>query len=446
MLGRWSGSSGAAVIIGAATGLAAVAFRYLILGVTFAVTGTTTYGVAGRTASTHLPALGPWFLVLAPIAGGLLYGPLVYRLAPETRGTGVSEVMAAVARDSGRIRGRVAVVKAVASGVCIGTGGSVGQWGPVVQIGSALGSAIARSLRMSDHRMRMLVTAGAAGGISALFDAPVAGVIFGLEVILRRFSVGAFGLTAIASVTATVVARPFLGSGPFLPVPVVGPGSAVELPLYGVLGVCAGAVGWVFVRTLYRTQDVCDRMWRGPDWLRPAAGGVALGVLLLALPPLYGLGFGALQQGIVGGYTLAFLLALLVGKILATSVTIGIGGSGGVVAPSLFIGGMLGTAFGTVAQPAFPGLGLSPEVFGIVGMAGVLAAASHTPIVALVAAFELTGQYAIALPLLVTVLLATGVSRLISRENIYTLPLLRRGIDLDAAAATDGRAGGTPQR
>jgi chloride channel protein, CIC family len=426
------GLVGLALIIGAGAGLGAVVFRYLILGITTLVTGRADYSDAGRVASLHLPALGPWFLLLAPVVGGLLYGPLVYRFAPEARGHGVPEVMVAVARHGGRIPARVAAVKSLASALCIGTGGSVGREGPIVQIGSALGSSIGQWLRVPEHRLRLMVACGAAGGISATFDAPIAGVFFALEIILRAFTAEAFGVIVISSVTANVVARAILGEDHVIRLPAYHLGSVGELPLYAALGLLAGVVGWAFARVLYLVEDGCDRVWRGPEWLRPAVGGILLGGLLFASPQMYGVGYPVLEAGIAGRYAVGFLLLLLVGKMLATSLTIGIGGSGGVFAPSLFVGGMAGTAFGIAAQAAFPGLDLSPGAFGLVGMAAVFAAAAHAPIAAVLIVFELTGQYAVILPLMAAVALATGVSHLISRDNVYTLKLLRRGIDIDA--------------
>ncbi|SDG87027.1 chloride channel protein [Pseudonocardia oroxyli] len=434
------GLVGLALIIGAGAGLGAVVFRYLILAITNLVTGRDDFSDAGRVASLHLPALGPWFLLLAPVVGGLLYGPLVYRFAPEARGHGVPEVMLAVARNGGRIPARVAAVKSLASALCIGTGGSVGREGPIVQIGSALGSSIGQWLRVPEHRLRLMVACGAAGGISATFDAPVAGVFFALEIILRAFTAEAFGVVVISSVTANVIAHALVGHDHVLQLPAYSLGSAAELPLYAVLGLAAGVVGWGFARFLYLVEDVCDRVWRGPEWLRPTVGGVLLGAVLLALPQMYGVGYPVLESAVSGSYTLGLLLLLLVGKMVATSFTIGIGGSGGVFAPSLFVGGMLGTAFGVVAQAAFPGLALSPGAFGLVGMAAVFAAASHAPIAAALIVFELTGQYAVILPLLVAVALATGLSHLISRDTIYTRKLLRRGIDIDESmVAREGR-------
>ncbi len=437
LVGSRPGLVGLALIIGAGAGLGAVVFRTLIVGITELVTGRPDFSDAGRVASTHLPALGPWFLLLAPVVGGLVYGPLVHRFAPEARGHGVPEVMYAVARRGGRIAPQVAGVKALASALCIGTGGSVGREGPIVQIGSALGSSIGQWLRVPSTRLVLMVACGAAGGISATFDAPIAGVVFGLEIILRAFGAEAFGVLVISSVTANVVARAIVGDDRILHLPPFELGSPAQLPIYALFGVLAGVLGWAFARFLYLVEDGCDAVWRGPEWLRPAVGGVLLGGLLFALPEMYGVGYPVLQSGISGGYALGFLLLLLVGKMVAASLTIGIGGSGGVFAPSLFVGGMGGTAFGIAVDAVFPSMHLSPGAFGLVGMAAVFAGAAHAPITAVLIVFELTGDYAIILPLMFAVVLATGVSHLISRDQIYTLKLLRRGVDIDADSPTE---------
>lgn len=437
LVGTRPGLVGLATVIGIGAGIGSVLFHELILGVTWLVTGREDFSDAGRVASPHLPGLGVWFLLIAPVLGGLVYGPLVQRFAPEARGHGVPEVMFAVARRGGRIPATVAAVKALASGICIGTGGSVGREGPIVQIGSALASAIGQWLRVPATRLVLMVACGAAGGISATFDAPISGVVFGLELILRSFSAEAFGVLVISSVVANVVAEVIAGDRAILTLPHFDLGSPAQLPLYALLGLLAGLLGWAFARILYVVEDACDAVWRGPEWLRPAVGGLLLGALLLALPQMYGVGYPVLEAAIGGRYVVGFLLLLVVGKILASSLTIGIGGSGGVFAPSLFVGGTAGTAFGYAAAALFPALDLHPGAFGLVGMAAVFAGAAHAPITAVLIVFELTGGYALILPLMAAVVLATGLSNLVSRDNIYTLKLLRRGIDLAADTPTD---------
>ena len=422
-----------ALLVGVGAGLGAVVFRSMIELGTLAVTGFRDYAAHPGAPNPHLPALGPWFVVAAPVVTGLVYGPLVARFAPEARGHGVPEVMLAVARNGGRIRPQVAFVKAAASALCLAGGGSVGREGPIVQIGSALGSSLAQALRLDERRVRLLVACGAAGGIAATFNAPLAGVFFAMEIILRRFSAEAFGAVVLSSVTASVIGRAIIGDDPFLALPAFRVDHLVQYPLFAVLGVVAGLVGVVFSRVLYGIEDLCDAAWRGPEWARPAVGGVVLGLLLLVLPQMYGVGYPVLGQAVGGGYGVAFLLLLVVGKLVATSLTIGIGGSGGVFAPGLFVGAMLGGAFGQVVAAIAPDAG-SPGAYALVGMGAVFAGAARAPITAVVILFELTGEYTIILPLMLAVVLATAVSAEVSADTVYTRKLLRRGIDIDEPA------------
>jgi len=318
--------------------------------------------------------------------------------------------------------------------LCIGSGGSVGREGPIVQIGSALGSVLGQLVRVSESHLRLLVACGAAGGIAATFNAPIAGVFFALELILRNFQTRSFGLVVLSSVTADAIGRAAFGSHPFLALPPFNFSSPLELILYGGLGVLASGVGLGFVRVLYAGEDVADRLWRGPDWLRPAAGGVLLGLLLLVVPQMYGVGYPVLEHAVAGHYVIAALVGLLAAKVLATSLTMWIGGSGGVFAPSLFMGAMLGSAYGAIAHDALPHLAMSAGAYGLVGMGAVFAAAARAPITAVLIIFELTGDYRVILPLMIAVVVATAIANAATPDTIYTLKLRRRGIDIDAPA------------
>jgi chloride channel protein, CIC family len=424
-----------ALLVGVGAGVGAVGFRYMILGFTYLFSGHRDYSSVGHAANPLVPGLGMWFVVAAPVLGGLIYGPLVSRFAPEARGHGVPEVMYAVNRLGGRMRPQVPIVKSLASAVCIGSGGSVGREGPIVQIGSALGSVAGQALRLPEAQLRLLVACGAAGGISATFNAPIAGVFFSLELILRNFETRSFGLVVLSSVTADAIGRAAFGSHPFLTLPTFNFSSPLELVLYALLGVLATGVGLAFVRTLYAGEDFADRLWSGrPEWLRPAAGGLLLGLLLLAVPQMYGVGYPVLQSAVAGHYILLALIGLLAAKILATSLTIWIGGSGGVFAPSLFMGAMLGSAYGQVAHRLLPHLAAAPGAYGLVGMGAVFAATSRAPITAVIIIFELTGDYHIVLPLMFAIVLATALANTLTRDTIYTLKLRRRGIDIDQPA------------
>jgi chloride channel protein, CIC family len=426
-----------AVLVGAGGGLGAVAFRYLIYFFTWLATGHSEFGQDGYVGSSHFTSLGLGFFVVIPVIGGLIYGPIVYRYAREARGHGVPEVMIAVAENGGRIRPQVSVIKAVASALCIGTGGSVGREGPIVQIGSALASSFGQWVRMPENRMRILVACGAGAGISATFNAPITGVFFGVEIVLREFSVDAMFTVMLSAMIADAVAIPFLGDKPFLhgfP-----PGIALVHPrdylLVAVLAVAAGLIGLAFKAAVYRMEDLWDVAWKNrPEWARPALGGVALGLLLLALPQMYGVGYPVMYRAVAGNYVLWFLVVLAAGKILACSLTLGIGGSGGVFAPSLFVGATSGMAFGEIANHVLgPGAG-QPALYAVVAMGAVFTSAARAPLTSVASVVEMTGDYALTLPVMLAVAIATASSRALSYGTIYTTKLLRRGFDVDRAA------------
>ncbi len=430
-----------ALAIGLGGGVGAVLFRELIIGITRLATGQSDYAGLGRVPNPHVPWLGPWFLLIVPALGGLAYGPLVARFAPEARGHGVPEVMLAVARGGGRIRPRVAVVKAIASAACIGTGGSVGREGPIVQIGSALGSTFGQLAELPERHLRLLVACGAAAGISATFNTPIAGVFFAMEVILRRVDAASFGLPVLSSVAAAAVGRAAFGDAPFLSLPAVHVSSVEDYLMFTALGGLAALAGTAFVRTLYGMEDLADRLWHGPAWARPAVGGLLLGLMLFALPELYGVGYPVLSRVVEGHDALGLVLLLMVGKAIATSTTIAIGGSGGVFAPSLFIGAMLGSAWGRVGH-AMLGAGIaSSSAFGVVGMGAVFAACARAPMTAVLILFELTGDTGVILPAMLATVVAIAGAEALSADSIYTLKLRRRGIDIDAPAPSAPLAG-----
>jgi CIC family chloride channel protein len=423
--------------VGAGSGLGAVAFRYLISFFTWVFTGHTEFGQNGYVGSSHLPWLGLGFLIVAPVVGGLIYGPLVYRFAREARGHGVPEVMIAVAENGGRIRPQVSIVKALASALTIGTGGSVGREGPIVQIGSALASTLGQWIRMPENRMRILVACGAGGGIAATFNAPITGVFFGVEIILREISADALFAVMLSAMVSDAVAIPFLGDKPFLSdFPV---GIALHDPreyiLIAVLAVVAALIGLLFKTVLYGLEDIADKLWRGrPEWLRPAVGGLVLGLILLALPQMYGVGYPVMFKIVAGDYALWFLLILVVGKIIATSVSLAIGGSGGVFGPSLFIGVTSGMVFGIVVDHLFGPDAGDPALYAVVGMGAVFASAARAPLTSFASVVEMTGDFTLTLPVMLAVAIAAAVSRGVSYGTIYTTKLLRRGQDVDRAA------------
>ncbi len=438
--GSRAGLFAIALVVGAGSGLGAVAFRYLIYFFTWLATGHVLFGQQGRVASAHLPWLGLGFFVVIPVIGGLVYGPLIYRYAREARGHGVPEVMIAVATEGGRIRPQVAGVKAVASALCIGAGGSVGREGPIVQIGSALASGLGQWVRMPENRMRILVACGAGGGIAATFNAPITGVFFGVELILREFSVEAIFTVMLSAMVADLVSREFLGSAPFLSglPPGIALHHAGSYLLIAALAVIAALLGLAFKNILYATEDLCDRAWKSrPEWARPAVGGIVLGLLLLALPQMYGVGYPVMYKAVGGQYALWFLIILAAGKMIACSLTIGIGGSGGVFAPSLFIGATSGMAFGEIANHALGPAAGQPALYAVIAMGAVFASAARGPLTAVASVVEMTGDYTLTLPVMLAVAIATALSRALSYGTIYTTKLLRRGTDIAHAPTAD---------
>lgn len=417
-----------ALVIGVAAGVSAIAFRELIRAFDGLFYGTT-------------DVLHTWKAVLIPAIGGLLVGPLIYVFAREAKGHGVPEVMLAVEHEGGRIRGRVAVVKAVASAITIGSGGSVGREGPIVQVASAVASKAGQLLRLPDDQIRLLVAAGAAGGIASTFNAPIAGVFFALEVIIRHFNVRNFSIIVISSVTASVVGHAYFGDEPAFIIPAYRLESAVELPLYALLGALCAAVATLFIKVLYGAEDLFDAL-RIPEWSKAAVGGLGVGCLGLWYVELLGVGYGggpgaiAIPSALAGDRTFQTLALLAALKIVATSVTVGSGGSGGVFAPSLFIGAMTGGAFGTAANAFMPGVVAPSGAYATVGMAALFAGTARAPMTAILILFEMTRDYSMILPLMTAVVVAAVLARFLSRESVYSLKLRRRGILLRESRAT----------
>ena len=421
-----------AALVGIIVGGAAVLFNLMIQGWTWVTTGYNDYSThAGDNHGVF--DWSPWvFLLLAPVVSALIYGPLVQRFAPSARGHGIPEVMLAVRRKGGKIPGRVAVVKLIASSLTIGAGGSAGREGPIVQVGASLGSSLASSLRLPPQRVVLLASCGAAGGIAATFHAPLAGAVFALEVILTQFSAETFGYVVISSVMASVVARALQGDET-----IVNLGHDLsfshltDMWWVALLGVIAGLAGLGFSKLLYWLEDVIDAFWKRlslPEWSRPAVLGILLGAGIVAFPQMFGSGYPIEEDALAGKYTIGFLLILMVGRALYTSYTIGIGGSGGVFAPTLFIGAMAGASFGQILSPITD---TPAGVFGVIGMGAAFAGAARAPMTAVLIIVEMTGQYSLIMPMMLAVVLATGVSRFLTRATIYTEKLRRRGDVLD---------------
>ncbi len=405
-----------AVAIGLLTGYGAVLFIWALQQVqTWAEGMRSTYGVVGM-----LLALG---------IGGALGAPLVVYLASEARGHGVPEVMEAIAVRGGRIRPRVVVVKAIASALTIGSGGSAGREGPIVQIGSALGSTIGQLLAFSEERIKILVAAGAASGIAATFNAPIAGVIFALEVILGEFSMGYFGIVVIAAVSASIVSRAHLGSAPAFAVPAYGLGSPAELGLYVLVGLASALLAIFFIKILYTVEELFEK-WRAPEVIKPVVGMLLTGGVAIIYPQVLGPGLHFIGEAIAENMamSLSLLAPLAIAKLVATSFTLGAGNSGGVFAPSLFAGAALGGSMGLIFREMFPHLYINPGAYALVGMAATFAGAARAPITAILIVFEMSNDYRLILPLMLATVISAFLAHALHRESIYTLKLARRGI------------------
>lgn len=414
------------ILVGLATGVGSVIFIKLLQYTTHFFFET------GRGALT---LLGEYYVILLPAIGGLIVGPLIYRFAQEAKGHGVPEVMTAMAVKGGRIRKRVAFAKIVTSALTIGSGGSAGREGPMIQIGAGIGSTVGQYLKMSDERIKTLVACGAAGGIAATFNAPIAGAMFALEIFMGQVSLD-FSLVILSSVSSAIVSRAMLGDFPSFTVPAYGLLSAKEMPLYLLLGVLAGLAAVAFVRVLYWFEDRFDS-WRFPAYLMPAVGGLLVGVMGFFLPQIFGTGFPAIEEALNGRTSLALLAILIFAKMLATPLTLASGGSGGVFAPALFVGAMLGGAYGHIVHGLFPSFTAGAGAYALVGMGAVFGGAAQAPITAIIIIFEMTGDYRIILPIMTSTVISVLIYNVLNKETIYTLKLVKRGIRFRAGRDVD---------
>ncbi len=376
-----------------------------------------------------LSFLGPYYIVLLPAIGGLVVGLMVVFLAREARGAGVSDVVQAVLFRRSRMRARTAGVKVVATSIVIGSGGSAGIEGPIIQIGSAIGSAVGQRLSLSEEDTRVVLAAGAAAGIAATFNTPLAGVFFALEVILVDFSSRSFGMVVISAVAANVVARMALSDEPVLALPNYPMVHYGELLLYLLLGGLAAVVGVAFTYTLDRVEAAFSR-WSLPDHLKPAVGGLIVGCMGFFLPQLFGLGYDTISAAGAGQLSLTLLMALVVAKLIATSITVGSGAAGGVIGPSLYLGGMLGGAAGMLFHALLPQWTSPSGAYAVVGMAAVFSATAHAPMTAIFTLFELTNSYDMMLPLMVSCVASGYLAYRITPHTIYSVGLTRRGVDI----------------
>jgi CIC family chloride channel protein len=425
-----------ALIVGVVTGFGAVVFRDLI-GLIHNVFFLGKIAVR-YDANLFTPA-SPWgpLVILVPVVGAVAVTFLITKFAPEARGHGVPEVMDAIYYNGGVIRPIVAVVKSVASAIAIGTGAAVGREGPIIQIGSALGSTLGQIVRMPAGQRIILVAAGAGAGIAATFNTPIGGVMFSIELMMPEVSVRTFLPVALATGTATFIGRFFFGPQPAFSVPQLTPlsvnaSSALALCLYALLGAVTGIAAAGFVRGLHVAEDLFEKI-RG-RYLRHALGMLLVGILIYGLFQAFGhyyvegVGYATVQAILLGQLSAAdLLLVLFFCKLLATSLSLGSGSSGGIFSPSLFMGATIGGAFAMLLSAFHLPFPVNVPSFAMVGMGAMVGGGTGAVMTAIAMIFEMTRDYDIVLPMILAVALSVGVRRLLSRENIYTLKLFRRG-------------------
>lgn len=393
---------------------------------------------SGELSFKHNPALSPWgkLVILVPAVGIALANFITEKWAPEAKGHGVPEVMVAVANNGGKIRPVVALVKVFASALTIGSGGSVGKEGPIVQIGSSFGSTLAQILKLTPRETIILVGAGAAGGISATFNAPIGGVMFALELILPEYSIMTIMPLVVSSIVSTYISTLILGTHPAFVIPQYMMVSSLELLNYALLGLAAGLLSVAFIHLVYFVEDFFKKI-RIPSFFKAVLGGMLVGIIgLVCLKAfgsyyVYGVGYDFLNSILANEmHSLVMLLSLIVLKVLANTLTLGSGGSGGIFAPSLFLGAALGGSVGVLANMIAPGSTGPVAAYAIVGMASVVAGVTGGVLTSIIMIFEMTRNYQIMLPLMLGAVLSHFVAKLLYKETMYTKKLTRRGINI----------------
>ena len=412
-----------AVFIGLIAGLGAVLFRYLIEVMIFVFELLTHIGFFIN---------GVWVpigVLLMPILGGLIVGLLTSKFAPEAEGHGVPEIMSALALNEGKIRPRVPLVKAIASSITIGSGGSAGAEGPIGQIGAGVGSNLGQLLKLSEPELRVLTVCGISAGVAAIFNAPIGGALFGLEVVLIGIEAIAVIPVLMSTVVGTAVASWFFGPDPWFTVPQYVVPYSWELVLFFGLGVVLGLFAVIWVKVLYSTEKLVYRLTI-PRWLKPALGGVFVGILIVWFPQVARTGYEWIEYAMLGVLALGPLLILMVMKLFSTSATIGTGGSGGIFAPTLYMGAMGGAALGGLFYLLNPGMVTVPMAFAVVGMGALFAGAARAPLTCIVMIAEMTGDYRLLVPLMVACATSYFINLLLSQNSIYTEKLAAKGIRL----------------
>ncbi len=411
-------------LVGLLGGACAIGFREGI-----ALAQTVALGFGSESVYSLAAILPWWHILLSTVAGGLFVGLLVQFLLPSRRLQSVAEVIEASTLREGKMSFRTGLVSAVASAVSLGTGASTGREGPVVHLGATLSALVAEKLKLGRSLARLLLGCGVAAAVAASFNAPIAGVFFALEVVIGHYSLKAFAPIVIASVAGTIVSRAYFGDFPAFILPPNQIVSFLEFPAFALLGLVSAVMAIVFMHSVAFTQSTVQRL-PIPLWTRPACGGLLVGIIAIAFPHVLGVGYEATNHALHEQFELWLLISLLVAKTAATVISLGFGFGAGVFSPSLFLGAMLGGTFGIIATHAFPDLSSGYGAYTIVGMGAVAGAVLGAPISTILVVFELTGDYAITVAVMIGTVAASSVTQQVFGDSFFTWQLARRGLDL----------------
>ena len=418
-----------AALVGVLVAYAAIAFRLSIGGVQWL-----SYGVFAEELLGRIGELPIWQVLLMPAAGGLLVGLFLQFAMPGGRALGVAHVIEAMALRNGYMRLRDGLAAALVSVVSLGVGASAGREGPMVHLGASIAGGITRRLGLSPHLARTLLGCGVAAAVAASFNAPIAGVFFALEVIIGHYALSAFAPVVIASVAGTIICRAHLGEQPAFLLPQFGINSPWEFPAFMVLGVVCALIAMVFMWAIFYAERVVDSL-PVPYWLKPAAGGLAIGAIAVEFPQILGVGYETTDSALNELFPLWMLLLLIPLKTAATAISLGCGFGGGVFSPSLCIGAMTGGAFGIIAASAFPDLAASHGAYAIVGMSALAAATLGAPISTILIVFELTGDYQITIAVMLATSIATVIVQQLQGRSFFHWQLENRGLNLRGGRA-----------
>lgn len=410
-----------AVTIGIAAGLGNIIFRSLIEFIQ-----KLSFGIDSEIMLYNLQEASILRIILIPAFGGLLVGIITRVFKSNVHSVG--DVIKAISLH--RVLSPVtAVLKTITSAITLGTGGSAGREGPVIMIGASLGSAIGQLFKFSQSRMSNAMACGAAGGIAATFNAPMGGAMFSAEVLLGKYGINTFSPLIISAVTATVVSRAYFGDEITIKAPDYTLNSLFELPLYALMGVFIAILSVIFIRFFFFTSDFFKKI-NIPDWLKPAIGGLLMGILAVFCRNIMGIGYGTIIEILNNQLTWYILILFVFLKMLATSLTLGSGGSGGHLVPSMFMGAAAGGFFGGIFHMIIPSVAGSPEAYALVGMGAMLAAVIRAPVTSILILFEVTQSYHIVLPVMISSIIANLISTRIEKDSIFTYPLSRSGFNI----------------